>query len=52
MLRPLLAGRIVLTPSVTAEGRFYAFSGPVSYGGLVAGLIGTGAGVITVVPPG
>ena len=53
MLRPLLASRVVLTPSVTAEGRFYEFTAPLSFGALVTGLIGAGdARAMTVVPPG
>jgi site-specific DNA recombinase len=53
VLRPLLARRVVMTPTVTAEGRFYAFEGKLSWGAVVTGLIGTGDGrAITVVPPG
>lgn len=52
MLRPLLTGRLVMRPKVTPEGRFYEFTGAVSYGRLIAGIIGTRDGVMTVVPPG
>src|ERR1051325_1455525 len=53
VLQPLLGGKISMTPKVTTAGRFYEFAAPVSYGGLVTGLIGAGDGrVITVVPPG
>ena len=49
MLRPLLAGRVVLTPR---DGRLYEFEGKLSFGALVAGLIGPNdASVLTVVPP-
>jgi putative ABC transport system substrate-binding protein len=36
---------------VTPEGRFFEFTAPVSFGGLMTGLIGTRDGVVTVVPP-
>ena len=54
VLRPLLGGRrLVLTPTITADGRLYAFEQKLSYGALIAGLIGAGdARVMTVVPPG
>jgi len=52
VLRPLLTGRLVLTPREAPEGRFYDFAGVAAYGGLVAGIIGTRDGAITVVPPG
>ena len=51
MLRPLLAGRIVMTPKDTAEGRFYDFEAPLSSGALLHGLLGlAGPGVVTVGP--
>jgi hypothetical protein len=40
ILRKLLVGRFVLTPKVTAEGRWYEFSGQASYGALLAGVVG------------
>jgi hypothetical protein len=53
ILRPLLAHRIVKTPLVMAEGRFYSFEAELSYGALITGLVGAGkARVMTVVPPG
>jgi site-specific DNA recombinase len=53
VIRPLLSGRIVLEPRVTPEGRFYDFEGKLSFGAVVAGLIGAGDGrVMTVVAPG
>ncbi len=53
VLRPLLAHRIVMTPLVKPEGRFYDFEAELSYGALIRGLIGVAdARVMTVVPPG
>jgi len=45
VLRLLLTGRLVMRPARTDAGCFYEFSGAVSYGGLLAGLIPAGAGV-------
>ena len=47
VIRPLLGGRIVLTP----EDRSYRFEAPVSWGGLVAALV-DGFGATTTYPPG
>jgi hypothetical protein len=47
VIRPLLGGRIVLTP----EHRSYRFEAPVSWGGLVGGLV-DGFGATTTYPPG
>jgi hypothetical protein len=52
-MRPLLSGRVPMTPEVTAQGRFYTFEGKLPFGALVTGLIGPGDGrAMTVVPPG
>jgi DNA invertase Pin-like site-specific DNA recombinase len=52
ILRPLSAGRVILTPRTTDDGRFYDFEWKLSFGALVAGLIGTGdERAMTVVPP-
>ncbi len=52
ILRPLLLDRIVMKPRATGEERFYELTAAVSFGGLVAGLIGTRGGAMTVVAPG
>src|SRR5206468_11433967 len=40
VLRMVLEGRLVLTPKITKQGRFYEWSGPATYGRLLAGVIG------------
>jgi site-specific DNA recombinase len=49
VIRPLLTGRLVLTPRLIDEGRWFEFSGDASYGALIRGLVG---GVNGMVPPG
>jgi hypothetical protein len=45
ILRKLLVGRFVMTPKISAEGRYYEVTGQASYGALLAGVVG-------LVPPG
>ena len=45
ILRKLLIGRLTLTPRITAESRWYEFTGRASYNALLAG-------VVNLVPPG
>ena len=39
LLCKLLDGRLIMTPKVTPEGRFYEYAGPTSYGKLLGGLV-------------
>jgi hypothetical protein len=48
VLRNLLEGRLTMTPKREADGRWYAWSGHATYGGILAGLLR----VQSVVPPG
>jgi hypothetical protein len=53
VLRPLLASRIIMSPIVTPSARTYTFTAPLSWGGIVSGLLGAAGGdVMLVVPPG
>ena len=48
ILRKLLADRVVMTPTVTGDGRWYEYAGRASYGRLLAGVLR----VHSLVPPG
>ena len=48
ILRKLLVGRLILSPTVREDGRYYEIAGKVSYGRLLTGIIG----VQGLVPPG
>jgi hypothetical protein len=39
VLRKVLPDRLVMTPKVTTEGRWYEYAGLASYGGLQAGVL-------------
>jgi hypothetical protein len=47
-LRNLLVDRVVMTPTVNGDGRWYEYAGQASYGRLLAGVLR----VQTLVPPG